>query len=131
VRNEGDTAPPPPAYGGWFSLAIGNAPRLQVTLSAKPAAVSGVVTSAGQPVIGVPVYLAQVSPDAPGLTLQTWTRRADEHGSFAFHGLPPGTYRLVSSFDLDADDPLAVQRAIAIILHEGDQANQPLEMVLP
>jgi hypothetical protein len=128
IQNDGDKSPPT-AIDGWFALDIGNAPRLHITLSAKPASVSGLVTSASQPIIGAPVFLQLVNPDAPELALQSWTARADAQGNFAFTGLAPGAYRLMSSYDVDFDDPLARSKAAMLTLHEGDTVTQPLEMI--
>jgi hypothetical protein len=129
IQNQGDTVPPPAVLGGWFGLDIGNAPRLQVTLSAKPASVSGVVSSASGPVIGAPVFLQLVNPEAPELSLQSWTGRADPQGNFSFTGLGPGIYRLMSSFDVDYDEPLAREKSVAITLQEGDVLTQALQLI--
>jgi len=129
IQVDGDKSPPPPAIEGWFSIIIDNAPRLRVTLSAKAASVSGVVTSASTPIIGAPVFLQLVNPEAPELALQSWTARADAQGNFTFTGLAPGAYRLMSSYDVDFDDPLARSKAAVLTLHEGDVVTQPLEMI--
>ena len=129
IQNDGDKSPPPANMDGWFAVDIGNAPRLHITLSAKPASVSGLVTSASQPIIGAPVFLQLINPDAPELALQSWTARADAQGNFTFTGLAPGTYRLMSSYDVDFDDPLARSKAAMLTLHEGDAATQPIEMI--
>jgi hypothetical protein len=129
IQVDGDKSPPPPAIEGWFSIVIDNKPRLRVTLSAKPASVSGVVTSASAPIIGAPVFLQLVNPEAPELALQSWTARADAQGNFTFTGLAPGAYRLMSSYDVDFDDPLARSKAVMLTLHEGDAVTQPLEMI--
>ncbi len=128
IQNDGDKSPPT-SIDGWFALDIGNAPSLHITLSAKPASVSGLVTSAAQPIIGAPVFLQLINPDAPELALQSWTARADAQGNFSFMGLAPGAYRLMSSYDVDFDDPLARSKAAILTLHEGDAVTQPLEMI--
>jgi protocatechuate 3,4-dioxygenase beta subunit len=128
IANEEDKTPPA-RLDGWFPLDIGNAPRLRVTLSAKPASISGVVSSSSRPVIGAPVFLQQLNPDAPELPLQSWSGRADAQGSFSFTGLAPGSYRLMSSFDVDFDDPLARDKSAALTLNEGEAVTQPLEMI--
>ena len=129
IQNDADKSPPPASIEGWFALDIGNAPRLHITLSAKPASVSGLVSSAAQPIIGAPVFLQLINPDAPELALQSWTARADAQGNFTFTGLAPGAYRLMSSYDVDFDDPLARSKAAMLILHEGEAVTQPLEMI--
>jgi len=129
IQNEGDSAPPLPV-DGWFGLDVGNAPHLQVTLSAKPASLSGVASSLGKTVIGAPVFLELVNPDAPELATQSWLVRADPQGNFVFEGLAPGVYRLMSSFYFDYEDPIARDKAVTVTLREGDAITQPLEMIL-
>jgi hypothetical protein len=131
VRNDGDITPQPVAWDGWFALDIGNAPHLQVTLSAKPASISGVVSSSSKPVIGAPVFLELVNPDSPELSLQSWSVRADPQGRFVFNGLAPGIYRLMSSLAIEFDDPIARQKSVTVTLSEGDTVTQPLEMIVP
>jgi hypothetical protein len=129
IQNEGDAGPAPVPLDGWFALDIGNAPRLRVTLSMKAASISGIVSSSSNPVVGAPVFLQLVNPEAPDLSLQSWTGRADPQGNFSFTSLAPGTYRLMSSFDVDFDDPLAREKSVAITLQEGDAITQPLELI--
>jgi carboxypeptidase family protein len=121
IQNEGDTTPPPSQIEGWFALDAGNAPHLHVTLSAKPASISGVVSSSSNPVIGAPVFLQGMN--------QSWTTRADAQGNFSFGGLAPGEYRLMSSFDLDDDDPIAREKSLAVTLNEGDAVTKDLELI--
>jgi len=128
IQNDGDTSPPTPV-DGWFALDLSNAPHLRVTLSANPASISGIVTSASQPIIGAPVFLELINPDSPELALQSWTGRADAQGNFSFTGLAPGTYRLMSSYEMTFDDPLARSKAANVALHEGDTVTEPLEMI--
>ena len=127
IQSDGDKSPS--AIDGWFALNIDNAPRLRITLSAKPASISGAITSSSQPIVGAPVFLQLINPDAPELALESWNARADAQGNFSFTGLAPGSYRLMSSYDVDFDDPLARSKAVAVTLHEGDTVTQPLEMI--
>ncbi len=128
VMNDGDTAPPSP-LDGWYGLTIGNAPRLRVTLSAKPASISGMVASGAKPVTGAPVFLQLLNPATPELPLQTWSIRADPQGHFTFSSLGPGAYRVMSSYDVDFADPLARDKAVGVTLREGDAVIQQLEMI--
>ncbi len=129
IQNDTDTAPPP-ELDGWFELKIGNAPHIQVTLSAKPASISGVVSSPTKSVVGAPVFLELVNPNAPELALQSWEVRADPLGKFIFNGLAPGTYRVVSSFEVEHDEPLARDKSATVTLREADAVVQPLDLVL-
>ena len=129
VQNEGDTSPPSAPLDGWFEVTIGNAPQVQVNLSAKPASISGIVSSSSKVVIGAPVFLQLVNPNAPELSLQSWRGRADPQGNFAFNSLAPGTYRLMSSYDIDFEEPVARDKAVTITLREGDNITQPVELL--
>jgi hypothetical protein len=123
--------PPATRNDGWFGLDFGNRARLQILLSSKPSSVSGVVSSRGSALAGAAVYLELFDPDLPNQRLQLWSGRSDAQGNYRFAGLMPGTYRLLSSFDFDTDDRLAMEEASVVVLHESDAATQPLEMALP
>jgi hypothetical protein len=129
IQSDRDASTPGLAIDGWFGVDVGNAPRLQVTLSDKPASISGVVTSGGTPVIGAPVYLELLNTDAPDLTLRSWNGRADAKGNFVFHSLGPGNYRLMSGFDLGDDDLATRDKAIAVHLREGEAITQSLDLI--
>lgn len=128
VSVQGDEKQTAKANDGWFEIDAGNAPHILITLSSKPASVSGVVSSGGGPVLGAPVYMELFAPDT-GQTGQSWSARTDARGNYTFSGLPPGSYRLLSSFDLDFDDPAAREKAVTVILREGDAASQSLAMI--
>ncbi|MDP9171651.1 MAG: carboxypeptidase-like regulatory domain-containing protein [Acidobacteriota bacterium] len=110
---------------GWFALDLSNSPSVRIAVSNHPAAISGKVSGAGSPIPGAMVYLQRI--DIP----QLWTQRAGLDGSFQFNGLAPGTYRALSSFDFDPDDPPAMNAAHIIVLKEADKVSQPLELALP
>jgi len=57
--------------------------------------------------------------------------RADAQGHYVFNSLPPGNYRLMSSYELDYDEPVARERSGALRLTEGQSADQPLELLQP
>lgn len=131
IRNEGDKNPSPAAQDGWFAVDIGNAPRIQVSLSNKPASISGNVMASGMPVTGAPVFLQRLNPDVPQLVLQSWEVRADTQGHYVFNSLPPGGYRLMSSYELDYDEPMAREKSASLQLAEGQIAEQALELLQP
>ena len=131
IQNQTNPAPPQTPVDGWFAFDIAGAPSFAVTLSTKPATIAGTVSSPAKSSIGAPVYLELLNPDALEVPIRSWATRADERGNFSFKGLPPGSYRLVSSFEVDSDDPLARDKATNIALHEGETANVPLAMIVP
>lgn len=131
IRNQGDNTPVPLAQDGWFPVEIGTAPHLEVNLSGKPASISGIVQASSMPVTGAPVFLQLLNPLRPDLVLQSWDVRADERGHYAFNSLPPGDYRLMSSYELDYDEPVAREKSAMLHLTEGQSAEQPLELLQP
>ncbi|HVV47258.1 MAG TPA: carboxypeptidase-like regulatory domain-containing protein, partial [Bryobacteraceae bacterium] len=131
IRNQGDGTPVPLAQDGWFPVEIGTAPHLEVNLSNKPASISGSVKTSSMPVTGAPVFLQLLNPLTPDLVLQSWDVRADEQGHFVFNSLPPGDYRLMSSYELDYDEPVAREKSATLHLSEGQSAEQPLELLQP
>ena len=121
----------PAARDGWFPMEIGNAPRLRVVLSDKPGTIAGVVSSQGKVVAGAPVYLEQFDSHAPEVVMQSWTIRADASGKFDLHSLGPGSYRVLSSFEVDMADPVGRNAAVTIEVREGETVQQGLELVTP
>jgi hypothetical protein len=116
---------------GWFGLYLGTPVRLQVMVSNRPAALSGVVSSGGKPVSGAAVYVELFNPDVPEKRVQLWAIRADAQGNYNLPGLAPGRYRAVSSFDFDPDDLFIMDKAAEVTLKEGDTVAKALEMLLP
>jgi hypothetical protein len=116
---------------GWFGLDLGTSSQIVVTLSNKPASVSGVVTAGGKPVTGAAVYLELYDPESPNTRLQLIEGRSDPRGNYRFNGLTPGRYRVLSSFDFDPEDRVAIERAPLLSLHEGESVEQALELALP
>ncbi len=131
IQNDGEKSPPPAAIDGWFAFDIGNAPRLRITLSAKPASVSGLVTSASQPIIGAPVFpwtssirrYPRTRPCNPPDSAEPTRRETSPSWASRWQR------RLMSGYDVDFDDPLARSKAAMLTLHEGDVVTQPLEMI--
>ncbi len=114
---------------GWFALDIGNSPHLRVTLSNKPASISGIVSQDGVPTRGARVYLESFDEAVPEVRLQSWTVRADSAGRYVFPSLPPGSYRAMSSFDVELDDPVGRGSATTVRIAEGAKADMPLIVI--
>jgi hypothetical protein len=129
-QEQSDHAAPGRPDDGWFGVEITNSPHLRVNLSAKPASISGIVSSRSKPVIGAPVFVELINPDNSDQPLQSWTYRTDALGNFSLGGLAPGSYHLLSSFDLDYTDPGARNTSVTVNLREGDSVTQPLDMIV-
>jgi hypothetical protein len=116
---------------GWFGVDIGTTAQISVALSSNPGALSGTVTSGGKPVAGAEVYLELYDPEAAQPRLALFEGRCDAAGNYKFGGLAPGRYRVLSSFDFDPEDRLAMEKAPILTVHEGDRLAQALELALP
>ena len=116
---------------GWFGVDIGTAAQILVALSSRPGTVSGTVTSGGKPVAGAAVYLELYDPEAAQPRLALFEGRCDAAGNYKFGGLAPGRYRVLSSFDFDPEDRLAMEKAAVLSVREGDGLAQGLELALP
>ena len=62
--------------------------------------------------------------------MQLWSARTDHTGKYLFSGLPPGRYRLLSTFGFDPEDRFAMKEAKEVRVREGDTAVVDLELVL-
>jgi hypothetical protein len=116
---------------GWFAIDLVNPVQIAVRLSQRTASIAGPVTTAGHPVIGAPVYLELYDPNLSDQKLRSWNGRTGVDGNYKFDGLAPGSYRMLSSFDFDPNDPYVMDRAPGLVLREGDNAVEALEMILP
>jgi hypothetical protein len=122
--------PPPTKEGGWFGVDFGNQARLTILLSDTPGAISGSVTTGGKAVAGAVVYLEAFDRDAQDPRLQLWAARTDHTGRYSFPGLTPGMYRLLSTFDFDAEDRYAMNASQEVKVVEGSAALVDLELIL-
>ncbi len=116
---------------GWNEILAGTGSEpVRFLLSSSPGAVHGTVTSSGDPVPGVPVFLEPDEPEARTRLTDVRTARTDLKGHYRFAGLAPGAYRLLATFEYEKPDP-AVMRlpaARALKLDEGQDAAQDLEL---
>lgn len=111
-----------------FTLAPAQALELTVSLSSHPATLRGkVTTAAGQPALAPPVYLSPVEPDLRSRLNGGRTVRASLDGEYVFVGLPPGRYRVFSSFQAATpDDGASLGKAVT--LEEDKEATVDLEL---
>jgi protocatechuate 3,4-dioxygenase beta subunit len=63
---------------------------------------------------------------------QVRTTRTDQNGNYHFTALPPGRYRVVSSYDADPTNRASIEAAHPrdVSLHELADESQDLEIVL-
>jgi hypothetical protein len=117
---------------GWNPFVASTNPAIRVVLSNRPAGLHGkVVFSINNPAPEVPVFLetADLDPYDPPQVRQT---RTDQNGNYRFAGLPPGRYRVVSSYDADPTSRLSLEAAHPrnVSLREAADEAQDLEIVL-
>jgi hypothetical protein len=116
---------------GWNLAHIGGGESpMRITMSSRVASVSGrVFDKPNEPAPYAPVFLETMNlePPDPPIVRQA---RASPDGAFEFKGLPPGRYRVIASFDLDASDRAAMENArpTEISLAEGQNAPQELAL---
>jgi hypothetical protein len=80
------------------------------TLSDKPGAIHGVVTGAAHDIVpGAPVIIEAWDPVANHRVLDLRTVRADMQGRFQIYGLAPGTWRILSTLDLESPDSFEIE----------------------
>ncbi|MBI3684031.1 MAG: carboxypeptidase regulatory-like domain-containing protein [Acidobacteria bacterium] len=102
-------------------LGLAGFNRMTLTFSNRPAAIEGVVRSGGDPAAGAPVFLYPAGADLRKRLYGYKMLYTDAKGMFRFGGLPPGSYLLMSSEDLDEihETTLADARAKSVELIEG------------
>lgn len=116
---------------GRFEAFPGEAMDLTVVLGSRPAALRGQVRDAeGKLVPGAPVFLSAVDPELRLLLEGGRSTRADQSGEYRFYGLPPGRYRLFSSFEVSQprDPDWDATGAAGVTLEEGQRANLDLKL---
>lgn len=104
---------------------------LRVSLSSKPATLAGTVANPGnETVAGAPVYLEILDPRTRRRVMDLRKTLTDLRGRYRFTGLPPGLYRVLSSFDSTDPDEAAMEaaRPKEVSLREGDSTVQDLAL---
>jgi Carboxypeptidase regulatory-like domain len=90
---------------GWNEILVQDNGAVKYVLSGKPGGIHGVVIGPGhEPAAGAPVLLEAYDPGTRKRIHDLRTFRADMQGRYQIYGLAPGTYRVVSTFDLEAPD---------------------------
>jgi hypothetical protein len=116
--------PPAAHVGAWWGFDTGSDARIGIQLSTRAASISGVVSTGGSPVAGAPIFLTQQGSG------ESWNGRSDPQGNYLMGGLAPGTYSIMSGFDLD----IAASRSSkteTIGTSEGNTTVHALELILP
>jgi protocatechuate 3,4-dioxygenase beta subunit len=117
---------------GWNPFVATANPAIRVVLSSRPASLHGrVVFSLNNPAPEVPVFLETLDLD-PNEPPQVRTTRTDQNGNYRFTALPPGRYRVVSSYDADPTNRASIEAAHpqTVSLRELADESQDLEIVI-
>ncbi len=98
---------------GWNEIAAASGPlTVKFVLSPNPGVVRGAVTGANRaPVAGAPVYLESYDPETRKRLTDLRQTRTDLQGKYEFYGLPPGNYRILSTFEYQSPEPAAMDAA--------------------
>ena len=110
--------------GSWWGFDTGSDARIGIQLSSRAASISGVVSTGGSPVAGAPIFVTQQGSG------ESWNGRSDPQGNYLMGGLAPGTYSIVSGFDLDLVGPRS-SKIDTVSTSEGSTTVHALELVLP
>ena len=116
---------------GWTTVPVrGPDTPILIYLSTHPSTLSGrVMDSVNVPAAFAPVFLESIGlepPDPPIIRIV----RAGSDGSYKFFGLPPGRYRIISSFDLEPTDRMAMEYARPAEISVSENAQLALELSL-
>jgi hypothetical protein len=115
---------------GWTPVQIRYPDLLKVVVALHPAALHGRVTqSLSEPAANAPVFLETLDID-PNEPPQVRTTRTDSTGIYRFAGLPPGRYRVFSSYDVDPTNRNSIDsaRPAIVSLRESSDESQDLPL---
>ena len=111
--------------GDWYAFESNTYRDVRIQLSTNYATISGVVKLKDNPVLGAPVFVNNID------TGQNWEVRADPQGHYTVIGLGPGTYTVVSSFNVDEIENLAGKPVTVRVYSPGQTSTQDLELYRP
>jgi len=117
IRRETVNAVLPPDWFTIFIPATRTVAEITVTVSNQAAQLDASVIQDGQPVPGAPVFLWPVDAAARRSLHGDRVVLADVKGHAHFDGLPPGDYRVLSTFDVSEMDQEILDEAAAQTIH--------------
>lgn len=116
---------------GWVEILVRGFVGAMWTLSDKPASIHGVVNGPGhEPVPGAPILIEAWDPVNNKRIHELRTVRADMRGRFQVFGLAPGTWRLLSTLDLEDPDSAEMEQLIPKSLKVEPGRDYPLDLDL-
>jgi protocatechuate 3,4-dioxygenase beta subunit len=119
---------------GWNEFLVrGKNDGVFFSLSPSPGAVHGTVTGSNHdPVPGALVFLETMSVDPRQRLLDIRSNQTDMRGHYQFIGLPPGSYRLLGTFEYQTVDSAVMEAANArgVTVEEGRDLAQDLDLYI-
>lgn len=120
-----------PRPDGWNDILVNAYTRgVNVTLSNGPSAIHGVVRDANRPAGGAPVFLEGWDPVSRNRVVDLRETRSDMNGNYRFDSVPPGDYRVLSTFDYAAPKPEIFDAYGARTIHVEKTADAALDLEL-
>ena len=119
---------------GWNEVMLRGSGSILIKVSSRPATIHGVVNGPGHdPAPGAPVYLEAFDKDTGKRLGELRTVRTDLRGQYHFNGLPPGLYRILSTFEYEKPEPESMEAAgaLSVTLSEATDTAQDLELYAP
>ena len=116
-----------------FRLGAAERREITVVLGTDPASVRGqVLTDGGEPVIRAPVHLTAHDPLLRNRIGGVKTTETNGRGAYSFHGLPPGQYEILATFQLRerAEDGWPPGRGRSITVEGGEEAELRLPLTV-
>lgn len=117
---------------GWNEiLAAEGQITVKFILSPTPGILHGTVTSSdGLATVGAPVYLEAYDPVTRKRLTDLRVTRTDLQGKYQFYGLPPGIYRVLSTFEYQSPDQAAMEAAAALQVKVEESRDIAQDLVL-
>ncbi len=116
---------------GWNEIIAG-ASYVPVTfeLGSDPGSLHGAVTVDQNPAVGAMVFLEPWDGEQHKRAGDVRTARSDVHGRYQFHGLAPGEYRVMATFEYQMPDEAEMDRAETRVVkaEAGADAAQDLDL---
>jgi len=113
-----------------FRIRPGEDLSVTVLFGTRPATLQGKVTVDGTPAVGAPVFLRALDDDLQARLGGVRAVRAGPAGEYAFTGLPPGRYEVISSYQVKESEPETwpLGRGAVVDVAEGEEVERDLAL---
>lgn len=117
---------------GWneILLSSGTYATVRFTLSTGSGAIHGSVKSAGEMVVGAPVYLEAYDRSTRQRIGELRPARTDTRGAYRFDGLAPGAYRVLATFEYNDPEPTVMTTAPTVDVDPGAAVKLDLDLYI-